>query len=209
MPATTSAQGAPYLTQLDAPDIAGISQQLAQFFELRIVMRFASAAERDLKLSAPTKGMLCYLLDAGRYQTHDGSKWQWLQPRPVHTEQVSSPNFGTTGQTVAFTNQQWPALTFVVPASGQFWASISANISNINSNTSTVFVTWLPTAGTVTPIVNQSLSAAGARVYATKRVLCSAPGGSTVTLTPQWSISSGDSTTAFIGEGMLAVEPIA
>jgi hypothetical protein len=209
MPSTTSIQGAPYLAQLEPPDISGISLALATWAETRVVMRFASAAVRNTVLIAPTKGMLCYLLDSGRYQTYDGSMWQWLQPRPLHTEQVSSPNFATTGSTVPFTNAQWPALTFTIPPSGQFWASISANISNINTPTSTVFATWLATTGTVTPMVNQALSAAGTRVFGTKRVLCTAAAGSSVTLTPQWFISSGDSTTAVIGDGMLAVEPIA
>lgn len=211
MPSTTTIQGAPFLAQLEPPDISGISQAISQWAETRVVMVFASAAARSIAFGAtkPTKGMLAFLIDSGRYQTFDGSVWQWLQPRPVHTEQVLEPNYATTGSTVAFTGAQWPALTFTVPASGQFWASISANISNITGPTSTVWVTWLATTGTVTPIVNQGLSAVSGRVFATKRVLCSAPAGSSVTLTPQWSISSGDTRTVAIGDGMLAVEPIA
>lgn len=127
--------------------------------------------------------------------------------RPVYSVQAAEPAYAAAG-TTNFTSAQWPALTFTVPASGQFFVSITGNLQNITTGTSTVFMLWGVTAGTITILANQALSAAGGRTYGTKRVLCTGVPGASVTLTPQWSMSSYTAGNGFITDGLLAVEPV-
>lgn len=216
MSSTTSVQGAPYLVQTDAPDIAGITMALAQWVDTRVVMVFASVADRTAKLPVPSQGAFAYMQDTGRYAYFDGSAWRALNPRPAYSVQIAQPNFATTGSYVNFASNQWQSLTALVPPSGLIKVTISANILNTNTGTSTVWATWTCTSGTLT-ILNdfgdapaaQGLSAAGSRVYGSKTVLCQASPNSTITLTPQWNISSGSAATAQITDGLLLIDPVA
>jgi hypothetical protein len=77
---TTTAQALPYPGQGDPPNGPAQIEALALAVEPRLVMVFASSADRDNKLTAPASGMLCWLQSPGCYCFHDGSSWT-NQPR--------------------------------------------------------------------------------------------------------------------------------
>lgn len=134
-------------------------------------------------------------------------------PRPVKSEQVSNPPFNATGTAVDFTSGAWPPLAFTVPSSGMVHVTVSAAIKNTNSATSTVWCTYRMSGGytAATQLEGGGLSSEGnSRVYASRRKLFTGlTPGTTVTITPQWQISSGSSSTAQILGGQLVAEPVA
>lgn len=144
-----------------------------------------------------------------------------LVQRPVSTSQVtpvSGNNFGSFSTWVDFTSGQWPAMSFVVPPSGQAYITISANVgSNPGSASSTLWASWRGTGGgiatgTASTVVDpRGVSSRGpSRCFASKRQLISGlTPGATVTITPIWfaSSTSGDTGTR-IGEGSLLAEPV-
>ncbi|MGW6603333.1 hypothetical protein [Streptomyces sp. NPDC055036] len=145
-------------------------------------------------------------------ERYTGSTWKPVGPfLPQQTTQAGEPNYATTGAFVNFTTAQWPALTFTVPPSGMVWISISGAPLNTNTTSSTVWMAWRASGGyTEAASEDNGLSASGGRTYATRRVLRSGltPGAS-VTLTPQWQISSIGAGITRVTNGQLTVEPVA
>jgi hypothetical protein len=131
---------------------------------------------------------------------------------PSQTAQASEPNYATVGSFVDFTSGQWPALTFVFPPSGTVFITISADCQNTNTSTSTAWATWRLSSGSASwqnmgqPGLGTGVSTSGSRTYASRRTMVSGTPRDAVTLTPQWNISSGNSSTAQIVNGTLSVE---
>ncbi|MFJ2174323.1 hypothetical protein ACIOHE_15595 [Streptomyces sp. NPDC087851] len=145
-------------------------------------------------------------------ERYTGSTWKPCGPfLPQQTNQVNEPGYGTTSAFVDFTTGQWPALTFTVPASGMVWISISGAPTNTNTTASTAWMSWRASGGyTEASSEANGLSSYGGRTYATRRVLRSGlTPGATVTLTPQWQISSIGAGVTRVINGQLTVEPIA
>lgn len=134
-------------------------------------------------------------------------------PRPVKCEQVTQPPFNVAMTAVDFTSGAWPPVTFTVPVSGMVFVTVSASIKNTNTDTSTIWATYRMSGGVTvaTQFEDGGLSSIGAsRAYASRRKLFTGlPAGATVTVTPQWQISSGSPATAQILGGQLVVEPVA
>lgn len=129
--------------------------------------------------------------------------------RPTQTTQVSTPTFSTTGSFVDFTSGQWPPLTATFPASGMMWVTVSADLNNTNTTVSTIWATFRVTSGSGTWNGDQSLSAAGGRVYASRRTLVSGTPNTSITYTPQWNVSSdGGSSVTNLTNGTLTAEPV-
>jgi hypothetical protein len=83
--ATTPNQGLPYQTLADPPHGPNLGQQLAVAVEPKLVMRFASAADRAAKVPAPTIGMLSWVDDLQRlefYTTVPAAGWVPLTKTP-------------------------------------------------------------------------------------------------------------------------------
>jgi hypothetical protein len=129
--------------------------------------------------------------------------------RPVASYQVTDlTTFSTFGSFVDFSGGQWPSLTFTVPASGQVNVTVSADIFNVNTTTSTIWAAWRVSSGTLTWTNSNALSAAGGRVYASRRTLCNGTPGTSVTLIPQWNVSSSSTGNTQAANGALVVEPV-
>jgi hypothetical protein len=138
-----------------------------------------------------------------------------LAPRPVITNFVTKPSFATDDQWVDFTSAQWPAATLKVPASGMLRVTVGVgNLSNSASGTSTIRVAFRVSGGNTVsadPIDSKCVLASGTDNMSMSRQFTATgltPGG-TVTVTPQWRISSGSSSTCTISNGQLDVEPVA
>lgn len=138
-----------------------------------------------------------------------------LAPRSVVTNFVTKPTFATAGAWTDFTSAQWPAATMKVPASGILVVTVSVgNMSNPTSgNASTIRVAWrISGANTVsaTPDDSKCVLATGTDNMSMSRTYTATgltPGG-TVTVTPQWRVSSGGSNCT-LSNGQLLVDPVA
>lgn len=130
--------------------------------------------------------------------------------RPSVSAQSGNPNFATTAAYVDFTAGQWAPVTVTVPPSGMVDVTISGDISNTNSSTSTCHLSWRASGAiTAGATILNNLTVAGGRIAGSRtRTITGATPGQPVTITPQWQISSGSSSTATIQGGFLEVTPI-
>jgi hypothetical protein len=134
---------------------------------------------------------------------------------PTVTNFVTKPSFSSVGSYVDFTSGQWPAATLTVPSSGAVKVTISAgNLSNANTSTSTIRIAYrISGSNTVTadPLDSKCVLATGTDETSMSRTAYISgltPGG-TITVTPQWRISSGTSGDISLDVGQLLVEPVA
>lgn len=161
---------------------------------------------------APPDPYVGQLWDSGGgTQRWDGTQWRYLSYAPVANLQADAPPFDTTATWVDFLPGSWAPLSVVVPPSGMVRVTMSADVQNTNTSTSTCHATWRASGAlTVTASPSNSLSVAGTRLAASRsRLLTGATVGATLTITPQWNISSGGSGTAAIQGGTLEVQPVA
>jgi len=166
--------------------------------------------------SAPTRphpGQVLYYTDTDAFYVGQqaGTVRQVREyVRPSSSLQSASPPFNATATYVDFLAGSWAPITVTVPPSGMVRVTISADVSNTNTSSSTCHATWRA-SGAVTLTASQfnSLSAAGGRLAASRtRLITGATPGQALTITPQWNISSGSSSTASISGGTLEVTPI-
>lgn len=92
---TTTASALPYPDRNDGFGVAGDMEQLAKALDTKVVMAFASAADRSLMVPTPQDGALCYLRDAGRYEIFNGGRGEWSWPRWAQGE-LARANFTDT-----------------------------------------------------------------------------------------------------------------
>lgn len=158
-------------------------------------------------------GQALYLMDTDVLEVGQtaGTKRQLREVvRPSSSLQQSQPPFNATQQYVDFLADAWAPVTVTVPPSGMVRVTISANIENTNTSSSTCHATWRASgATTVTASTYNSLSTTVHRIAASRtRLITGATVGAALTITPQWNISSGSSATATITGGQLEVTPI-
>jgi hypothetical protein len=138
-----------------------------------------------------------------------------LVSRPVKTDMVTVPGFGSVGAWVDFTSGQWPPVTVKVPASGGIKVTVSGgNMQNTNSSTASFRMAYrLSGANTVSadPLDSKCVLASGTGAVSISRTtyISGLTAGGTLTITPQWRISSGSSSTVDLSAGQLLAEPVA
>lgn len=144
--------------------------------------------------------------------------------RPKKTDFATQPGWGSTSLWVDFTSAQWPPITMTVPASGAIKVTISGgNMSNSSTKVSSIRVAFrISGANTVSadPLDSKAVLATGGRDETNAQTPNSlsasrttyidglTPGG-TITITPQWRISSGSASTVTFSSGQLLAEPVA
>jgi hypothetical protein len=158
-------------------------------------------------------GQVLYLASSDVFEVGQlaGTKRQLREYlRPSSSLQSANPPFNVVATYVDFTSSAWAPITVTVPPSGMVRVTISANCENTNTTSSTCHVTWRASgATTVTPSAFNSVTAAGGRLAASRtRLITGMTPGQSLTITPQWNISSGTSSTATISGGTLEVTPI-
>ena len=141
----------------------------------------------------------------------DGTRWRYLTYEPVANTQQAAPPFDTTNAFTDFLAASWAPITVTVPPSGMVRVTISADIINTNTSTSTVHAAWRASgAVTIAAGPYNALSTWGSRVAGSRtRLIQGAAAGQALTITPQWMISSGNSSTATLQGGTLEVTPVA
>ena len=138
-----------------------------------------------------------------------------LAPRPVITNFVTKPTFSTENAWVDFTSGQWPAATLKVPASGILRVTIGVgNLSNSNTSGSTIRIAFRISGGNTVsadPLDSKCVLNSGTDNVSMSRqfAVTGLTPGATVTVTPQWRISSGSGSTATLSSGQMLVDPVA
>lgn len=198
----------------DAPDIPAAIAALSAGVIPRSLLRFASASARNAALTgagAPVEGMQTWLIAEARLEIYHNSSWLAWPPIPVESFQVSDAPYNQTGTTVDYTSGAWPRPQFIAPPSGRAYVTISAAVANTNTEASTIWAAWRATGSlgfTYSGLNATGLSGQAKRVVASRRSLLKGmTPGETITLIPQWNISSGSSSTAETFSGHLLIEP--
>lgn len=172
----------------------------------------AAAGGLTVGTVAPPSPYVGQLWDSGDgTRRWDGTQWRYLVYTPVANTQQASPPFNITGAFTDFLAASWAPITVTVPPSGMVRVTISGDILNTNTTTSTCHCTWRASGAIIVAAgPYNSLSVAGGRVAGSRtRLIQSATVGAALTITPQWNISSGTSATAQIQGGTLEVTPVA
>jgi hypothetical protein len=122
----------PYPQPADAANIPVHMQSLAEAVDGRTVLRFADAATRDTKVTAPVAGMLCWLSTPKQYWFYTGSVWTQLAPGPVHKANTTAGTTTSTAyvETLTGSTGDPTTVTFTAPASGAVLVSVGARISS-------------------------------------------------------------------------------
>lgn len=122
----------PYPQPADAANIPVHIQSLAEAVDGRTVLRFADAATRDAKVTAPVAGMLCWLGTPKQYWYYTGSVWTQLAPGPVHKANTTAGTTTSTAyvETLTGSTGDPTTVTFTAPASGAVLVSVGARISS-------------------------------------------------------------------------------
>lgn len=136
-------------------------------------------------------------------------------PRAQATKMVSTPSFSVAGAWTDFTSGQMPPITLTTPASGTILVQCGGgDMHNNNSSTATLRlgfrVSGTDTVAADTATDHQA-SVTGADNYSLSRrvpVTGLTPGG-TITVTPQWRISSGTAGNIGLNACEMIVEPVA
>lgn len=207
-------QGVQIASRTDAPDAEKLAKDIANGIAGRTVMRFASASARGAALTgvaAPVEGMTTWLIAEGRLEIYHSGTWIRQNPAPVQTFQASDAPYNATQTTTDYTSGAWPRPAFVVPPSGRAYVTISAGLANYNTTASTIWAAWRATGTlgfTYVDLNKTGLSAQAHRIVASKRLMVTGmTPGETVTIVPQWNISSGNAADCETFGGALLVEP--
>lgn len=172
----------------------------------------AAAGGLTIGSIAPPSPYVGQLWDSGDGTRHwDGTQWRYFTYATVANTQQAAPPFTTTGAFVDFLPASWAPITVTVPPSGMVRVTVSADILNTNTSTSTCHCTWRASGAiTVAAGPYNSLSVAGVRQAGSRtRLIQGATVGGSLLITPQWNISSGSASTAQIQGGTLEVTPVA
>ncbi|MGW5633955.1 hypothetical protein [Streptomyces sp. NPDC003832] len=204
-------QGVAVWQLTDPPSIPGAAAALADGIIPRSLLRYASAAARNAAIDTPEEGMHTWLIAEARLEIYHSGAWLPWPPIPVQTFQVSDAPYNQTQVTVDYSNSAWPRPQFVAPPSGRAYVTISAGLANTNTDSSTVWAAWRATGSlgfSYSDLNRTGLSAQAKRIVASKRsLLTGMTAGETITIIPQWNISSGSTSTAETFAGSLLIEP--
>ncbi|WP_333770951.1 hypothetical protein [Streptomyces sp. IBSBF 2435] len=140
----------------------------------------------------------------------DGTRWRYLSYAPVTSAQAANPPWTTSGVFVDFLSASWAPVTVTVPPSGMVRVTIGADVMNVVSSTGLTQAAWRASgAATIAPGPSTSILVRGTRISAGRSYLITgATVGASLTITPQWYITSGGAGTVSITGGTLEVTPV-
>lgn len=132
---------------------------------------------------------------------------------PLRSDMVSNPSFGTTGEFVPFTAEQFPPIAFRTSWSGHTRITITAGGYNGATSGSGLDLGFSLSGGGSVPAARSRswITTSGTVTHSSRVLYMNLAGNMDYTLTPAWRISSGDSSTAsFVTafENSIVVEPL-
>lgn len=93
MATTTTIAGLPVPEETDTPDVPRDILALAQAIEKRLVVVYASTADRGVKNTSPQEGMVAYLSDSNRIEIYIDGAWTAYPPtQPAITSGTAVPS---------------------------------------------------------------------------------------------------------------------
>ena len=97
MATTTPLQGLPIPEATDDPNIAADITSLALAIEKRLVGVYASAVDRDAKVTSPQEGQVALLKDVNKIYWYDSAAWVQIFPAnvPSITSGTTAPSNAT------------------------------------------------------------------------------------------------------------------
>ncbi|MFI6440472.1 hypothetical protein [Streptomyces sp. NPDC050759] len=94
----TPLSGLPYPESTDTANLPLHLQSLAEGIDGRSILRYATAAERDTKITTPVSGMVAWLTTPGTLSYYTGSAWiamgAWNTYTPTWTAATTAPAIG-------------------------------------------------------------------------------------------------------------------
>lgn len=135
-------------------------------------------------------------------------------PRPTQSLQVTNLDNPTpvAGDWTDFTSAQWPPIVFTVPASGQAYVTVGAELQNNQTDLSNARVSFRMSGGYTLAAAFGRDAGGHIETVASRRYLVTGmTPGAVVTVTPTYRLSSlaTGSNTASVHSGNLIVEPVA
>jgi hypothetical protein len=120
----------PYPQPTDVADIPTHIQSLAEAIDGRTVLRFADAATRDAKVTAPVAGMVAWLTTPGKLYYYTGSYWAPVTPGPVYKVNLDGGTTTSTTYVETLTNAAGDPMNvaFTAPPSGSVIVTVGAYI---------------------------------------------------------------------------------
>ncbi|MFF7210318.1 hypothetical protein ACFZAU_07210 [Streptomyces sp. NPDC008238] len=98
MTSYTALSALPFPQPTDSADLPAHMKALADAADGRTVLRFADAATRDAKITAPAAGMVAWLAAPGCFTYHNGTAWVglgvWNGYTPTWTATTTNPTIG-------------------------------------------------------------------------------------------------------------------
>lgn len=202
----------PYPQPTDPADLPAHLKALAEALDHRTVLRFADAAARDAKVTAPIAGMLAWIGTPGRLMYYTGSAWVPAAPTPVYKINLTSGTTTSTTYVETLTTGDPVTVSFLAPASGQLLVTVGGYLwSSVSGNSSVMSANIRNSAGTIVVTANDNRAAL---VNSTSRASVSSQflvtgltPGATYTATPAYR-SSVTTNTASFDSRFVRVDPI-
>lgn len=168
--------------------------------------------ERNTLLNLVPNGQGVFVLSTGNLEFKvAGAFAPRSSQRPLISNQVSSPTFATGGAFVDFTTPQWPAITFTAPPSGIFTVTIGAGLSNVFNATASILIAPRVSGGLVSGADRAKTVWATGSTFDASRTFTytGATAGASVTVTPQWQVTTGTggSASCVLGQLTVVLEP--
>ncbi|MFF8959098.1 hypothetical protein [Streptomyces sp. NPDC014894] len=204
----------PYPQPTDPADLPAHLKSLAEAADGRTVLRFADAAARDAKLTAPAAGMIAWIGTPGRLMYYTGSAWAPVAPVPVFRANLDDGNTTSVNYTETLASSSGGTLTatFTVPASGQVVIGVGS-YTRCSTTAASAFmgVNLRTAAGTLVAVASDSQAAAspstGRTSVGTQFLVAGLPVGAVYTATAAYR-SSVAGNTAFFDTRYIRVDPI-
>ncbi|GGZ15336.1 hypothetical protein GCM10010387_04570 [Streptomyces inusitatus] len=204
----------PYPQPTDPADLPAHLKSLAEAADGRTVLRFADAAARDAKVTAPAAGMIAWIGNPGRLMYYTGSAWVPVAPVPVFRANLDDGDTTSLTYTETLANSAGGALTasFTVPASGQVVIGVGS-YTRCSAASAIAFmgVNLRNAAGTVVNAAADAQAAAsphtGRTSVATQFLVTGLAVGTVLTATAAYR-SSVTGNTAYFDSRYLRIDPI-
>ncbi|MFD7897495.1 hypothetical protein [Streptomyces sp. NPDC059743] len=202
----------PYPQPADPADLPAHLKALAEALDHRTVLRFADAAARDAKVTAPIAGMLAWVGSPGRLMYYTGAEWVPAAPTPVYKINLTSGTTTSTTFVETLSTGDPVTVSFLAPASGQLLVTVGGYLwSSVANNASVMSAIIRNSSGTVSLAASDNRAAlvnSVSRASVSSQFLVTGlTPGATYSATPAYR-SGATSNTASFDSRFIRVDPI-
>ncbi|GAA3770608.1 hypothetical protein [Streptomyces chiangmaiensis] len=204
----------PYPQASDPADLPAHLKALADAMDARAVLRFADAAARDAKVTAPVAGMLAWIGTPGRLMYYTGTAWVPAAPSPVYKINVDAGDTTSATYVETLNNAVGDPMnaSFTAPASGQVLITVGGYLWSSTANYSSFMSANVRnSAGTIVLAADDNRSAlvnsTSKASVSTQFLVTGLAAGTTHTATPAYR-SGVTTNTANFDSRFIRIDPI-